>query len=279
MLVKKKERQQDALRAYFDQIKKTPLLTAEQECDLSKRIQKGDNAAFQQLVEANLRLVVKIAKAFMTSDLSLLDLIQEGNLGLMRAASKFDYRKKVRFSTYASWWIKQSIVRSLSNKRRAIRLPHRKEELLRKINKAASSLSQSLMREPSLDEIAHEVGVAPKDVISLLNMSYSVVSLDGESNDDSGCLKDVFEDTSFDPGEELMKKSLREETMKSLEALPEKEREIILYRYSFHGGKKYTLKTIGDRMGISPETVRQIELRALRRLGESAEALRAYVYN
>jgi RNA polymerase primary sigma factor len=279
MLLKRRERQQDALRSYFDQIKKTPLLTAEQEQDLSRLVQKGDHDAFSRLVEANLRLVVKIAKAFMTSDLSLLDLIQEGNLGLMRAASKFDYRRNVRFSTYASWWIKQAIVRSLSNKRRAIRLPHRKEELLRKISKATNCLSQSLMREPTAREIAMEVGVGTDDVQSLMEMSYNVVSLDGDSGDDSGSLKDVFEDYSFDPGRELLRKSLREDTLRSLEMLPSKEKQILLYRYSFHGGKRYTLKKIGDKMGISPETVRQIEIRALRRLGETASELRAYVYN
>ncbi len=279
MLLKRRERQQDALRSYFDQIKKTPLLTAEQEQELSRLVQKGDHAAFSRLVEANLRLVVKIAKAFMTSDLSLLDLIQEGNLGLMRAASKFDYRRNVRFSTYASWWIKQAIVRSLSNKRRAIRLPHRKEELLRKISKATNCLSQSLMREPTCQEIATEVGVETDDVQSLMEMSYNVVSLDGDSGDDSGSLKDVFEDYSFDPGRELLRKSLREDTLRSLDMLPSKEKQILLYRYSFHGGKRYTLKKIGDKMGISPETVRQIEIRALRRLGETASELRAYVYN
>ncbi len=279
MLLKRRERQQDALRSYFDQIKKTPLLTAEQEQELSRLVQGGDHDAFSRLVEANLRLVVKIAKAFMTSDLSLLDLIQEGNLGLMRAASKFDYRRNVRFSTYASWWIKQAIVRSLSNKRRAIRLPHRKEELLRKISKATNCLSQSLMREPTAREIAMEVGVETNDVQSLMEMSYNVVSLDGDTGDDSGSLKDVFEDYSFDPGRELLRKSLREDTLRSLDLLPSKEKEILLYRYSFHGGKRYTLKKIGDKMGISPETVRQIEIRALRRLGETASELRAYVYN
>ncbi len=279
MLLKKRERQQDALRSYFDQIKKTPLLTADQEKELSRRVLKGDDEAFRQLVEANLRLVVKIAKAFMTCDLSLLDLIEEGNLGLMRAASKFDHHRNVRFSTYASWWIKQAIVRSLSNKRRAIRLPHRKEELLRKISKATSSLSQTLMREPTDAEIATEVGVETCDVRSLMGMSYAVVSLDGDSNDDSGSLKDVFEDYSYDPGQELMRKSLREDTMRSLDLLPVKEKEILLYRYSFHGGKRYTLKKIGDKMGISPETVRQIEIRALRRLGETASELRDYVCN
>jgi RNA polymerase primary sigma factor len=279
MLLKRRDRQQDALRSYFDQIKKTPLLTAEQEQELSRLVLKGNDEAFRRLVEANLRLVVKIAKTFMTTDLTLLDLIQEGNLGLMRAASKFDYRRNVRFSTYASWWIKQAIVRSLSNKRRAIRLPHRKEELLRKIGKATGSLSQMLMREPTCEEIAHEVGVQTCDVRNLMGMSYSVVSLDGDEGEDSGSLKDVFEDYSFDPGRELLRKSLREDTLRSLETLPDKEKEILLYRYSFHGGKRYTLKKIGDKMGISPETVRQIEIRALRRLGETASELRAYVYN
>ncbi|HET6486947.1 MAG TPA: sigma-70 family RNA polymerase sigma factor, partial [Spirochaetia bacterium] len=149
----------DNLKAYFNQIKKAKLLTFEEELALSRRIQSGDEEARKQLVESNLRLVVRIAKGFLTPEVSILDLIQEGNLGLMRAAAKYDYRKQVRFSTYASWWIKQSIVRSLSNKTRVIRLPHRQEEKLRKINKVYNSLSQVLMREPSLQEIAEEIGL------------------------------------------------------------------------------------------------------------------------
>ncbi len=271
------EEQKDALKSYFEQIKKTSLLTAVEEKDLSKRIQTGDDTAQKRLVESNLRLVVKIAKSYLTSELSLLDLIQEGNLGLIKAATKFDYKKNVRFSTYASWWIKQAIVRALSNKRRTIRLPHRKEEILRKINKTYNALSQKLMREPNIAEVAVAVGLKEEDVISILNMSTSVVSLDGESSDDSGSLQEVIEDYSFDPDRELMIKSLREETMKFLESLDEKEKEIIMYRFSFYGGK-YTLKTIGDKMGISPETVRQIEIKALKKLSECARDLKEYVY-
>ena len=271
------EEQKDALKSYFEQIKKTSLLTAVEEKDLSKRIQTGDDTAQKRLVESNLRLVVKIAKSYLTSELSLLDLIQEGNLGLIKAATKFDYKKNVRFSTYASWWIKQAIVRALSNKRRTIRLPHRKEEILRKINKTYNALSQKLMREPNIAEVAAGVGIKEEDVISILNMSTSVVSLDGESSDDSGSLQEVIEDYSFDPDRELMLKSLREETMKFLESLDEKEKEIIMYRFSFYGGK-YTLKTIGDKMGISPETVRQIEIKALKKLSECARDLKEYVY-
>jgi RNA polymerase primary sigma factor len=137
---------EDSLRAYFAQIKRSRLLTFEEELALSRRVMSGDDSARQTLIEANLRLVVRIAKKYMTRDVSLLDLIQEGNLGLIKAASKYDFRKQVRFSTYASWWIKQAIVRALSNKRRTIRLPHRKEEKLRKINKAYNALSQELKR-------------------------------------------------------------------------------------------------------------------------------------
>lgn len=276
---KKRICQEDPLKTYFEQIRKTPLLSFEEEIELSKRIQSGDAIAKENLVKANLRLVVKIAKTFVTSDVSLLDLIQEGNLGLLKAADKYDYRKNVRFSTYASWWIKQAIVRSISNKKRTIRLPHRKEELLRRINKAFNYLSQTLMREPGIEEIAKEVGLSEEEIIEIMNLPHSVVSLDKDSSDDSTNIQDVFEDYSYDPDREFIKKSLKEDTMKHLEALQRKEKEIILYRFSFMGGKKHTLKTIGDRMGISPETVRQIEIRALKKLSEFADDLRVYVYN
>ncbi len=269
----------DALQAYFQQIKNTPLLSFDEELALSRKIQDGDEEAKQRLIEANLRLVVKIAKAYITPDVSFLDLIQEGNLGLIRAAGKYDYKKNVRFSTYAAWWIKQSIVRSLSNKRRAIRLPHRKEEALKKIQKTFYLLNQRLVRKPSVEEVAEELRMKVEDVSSILNAASSVASLDNENHFESGSLLDVCEDNSFNPDHELMEKSMREETMKFLEHLLEKEKQILLYRFSFYGGKKYTLKKIGEQLGISPETVRQIEMRAIRKLREHADELREYVYN
>ncbi|MGA2478496.1 MAG: RNA polymerase sigma factor RpoD/SigA [Spirochaetia bacterium] len=269
----------DNLKAYFNQIKKARLLTFEEELSLSKRIQAGDEAARSQLIESNLRLVVRIAKNYLTPEVSILDLIQEGNLGLMRAVGKYDYRKQVRFSTYASWWIKQSIVRSLSNKKRVIRLPHRQEEKLRKINKVYNNLSQVLMREPLLVEIAHEIGIDEEEVASILNSSGSVASLDSSLTADSGSLHDVVEDNSFNPDNELMKKSLREDTMKFLDGLQEKERKILLYRFSFTSGKRHTLKKIGDELGLSPETVRQIEIRALKKLRSFSDELKEYVYS
>jgi len=268
----------ETLQSYFDQIKRTPLLSFEEEVDLSKRIQKGDEAAKQRLIEANLRLVVKIAKGFLTTDVALLDLVQEGNLGLIRAASKYDYRKNVRFSTYASWWIKQAISRALSNKRRPIRLPHRKENALRKIQRAQTVLSQTLMREPTHHELGLEVGMDAPEVEKVLGLANTMVSLDSEINDeDNGTFHDVFEDYSYSPDEVLMRDSMRDETLRFLERLKERERQILLYRFAFKGGKKHTLKSISEAMGISPETVRQIEIRALKRLREEADVLREYV--
>jgi RNA polymerase primary sigma factor len=267
----------DILRAYFDQIKESPLLTFEEELSLSRRVRSGDAEARDRMIRSNLRLVVRIAKAYVTPDVSLLDLIQEGNLGLLKAVTKYDFHKRVRFSTYASWWIKQAIVRSLSNKRRAIRIPHRKEEKLRKINKAYGSLMQDLSRAPTVTEVAKEIQMKEQEVSSILNMTSVVVSLDNPVSDGAGKLQDMIEDESFNPARELIAKSFREETMTVLDTLREKERRILMYRFSFYGGKKYTLKHIGDKMGISPETVRQIEMRALKKLKESAKGLREYV--
>lgn len=268
----------DNLKSYFEQIKKAKLLSFKEELELSRRIQAGDENARKRLIESNLRLVVRIAKNYLTPEVSILDLIQEGNLGLMKAVSKYDFRKQVRFSTYASWWIKQAIVRSLSNKKRVIRLPHRQEEKLRRISRAYNTLSQVLMREPSLQEIAEEIGLHEEEVASIVNSGTAVVSLDAALSTDTGSLHDVVEDSSFDPGRTFMQKSLQEETMRLLGDLQEKERQILLYRFSFVSGKRYTLKKIGDELGISPETVRQIELRALKKLRSFSDELKEYVH-
>jgi RNA polymerase primary sigma factor len=269
----------DNLKSYFSQIKAARLLTFEEELSLSRRIQAGDEDARRQLIESNLRLVVRIAKNYLTPEVSILDLIQEGNIGLMRAVGKYDFHKNVRFSTYASWWIKQAIVRSLSNKKRLIRLPHRQEEKLRKINKVYNTLSQVLMREPTLVEIAEEIGLEEKEVAALINSSSSVASLDSSASTETGSLHDMIEDMSFNPDRELMRRTIREDTMKLLDGLQDKEKQILLYRFSFLSGKRHTLKKIGDELGISPETVRQIEIRALKKLRTFSDDLKEYVYN
>lgn len=275
----KRETEESALKAYFKQIKKTPLLSFDEELSLSRQIQAGDEKARQKLIKANLRLVIKIARSYTTPEYSFLDIIQEGNMGLIKAASRYDYKKNVRFSTYAAWWIKQSIVRALSKKKRSIRLPHRKEELLKKIQRTYYSLNQDYSRKPSVEEIARELNEKVENIASLLNSSGPVYSLDSSINDDNATLHDLYEDTSYDPDVMLMKKSLKEETMSFLEHLLEKEKQILMYRFSFYGGKKYTLKYIGEEMGISPETVRQIEIRAIRKLKDHSDELKNYIYN
>jgi len=270
---------EDNLKTYFDQIKRARLLTFEEELNLSRRILAGDEDARKQLIESNLRLVVRIAKNYLTPEVSILDLIQEGNLGLIRAVSKYDYKKEVRFSTYASWWIKQSIVRALSNKKRLIRLPHRQEEKIRKISKVYNALSQVLMRVPTLPEIAEEIGLEEAEVASLINSSSSVASLDSSGSAESGSLQDMVEDLSFTPDKELMRREVREDALRFLEGLQDKERQILLYRFSFVSGRRHTLKVIGDKLGISPETVRQIEIRALKKLRGFSDELKEHVFN
>jgi RNA polymerase primary sigma factor len=260
----------DSLRNYYSAIKRIPLLTAEEERELSSRVFAGDEEARSHLIEANLRLVVKIARGFVTPDMPLLDLIQEGNIGLIKAAEKFDGERQVRFSTYASWWIRQSITRALVNSRRAIRLPHRKEELLKRIQRSYSILSQILQREPSAGEVAQELRVSEEAVADVLGMAASLVSLEAENDDESGSIIDVYEDYSYSPDGELLKSCAREETLDMLELLLEKEKRILMYRFEFLGGERHTLKSIGAVLGISPETVRQIEKRALRKLKENA---------
>ncbi|TFG83936.1 MAG: RNA polymerase sigma factor RpoD/SigA [Spirochaetales bacterium] len=265
----KSDKSDDSLKMYYDHVKRISLLTAEEERELSMRIQSGDEEARSRLIEANLRLVIKIARGFSNFDVPLIDLIQEGNMGLIKAAERFDYHKNVRFSTYASWWIKQAVTRSLVNSRRAIRLPHRKEELIRRIHKTYGDLSQMLAREPSHTDIARELSITPKIVREAMEMSGSIVPLETDRDDDEGgSVIDIFEDCTYSPDAQLQRQCDRERTLSMLEALLERERKVLMYRFEFFGASKSTLKVIGMNMGISAETVRQIEKRALRKLRE-----------
>ncbi|GHT65675.1 hypothetical protein FACS1894110_08070 [Spirochaetia bacterium] len=272
----------DSLQAYFNQIKAIPLLSFEEALELSKRIQEGDEDARRRLIEANLRLVIKIARMYVSSGVPLMDIIQEGNMGLIRAVEKYDYRRNIRFSTYANWWIRQSISRYISNKKRVIRLPHHKEVLFQRIQKAFHSLSQSLMHQPGSADLAAAIGVSVEEVEQILGITNGLVSLDvvgdQRSPEDSSAAADFHEDNTYNPEQDLLRKSSHTDTMRILNRLKDRERRILTYRYQLDGCERHSLKTIGDKMGISPEAVRQIEMRALRKMRSNAEELRDCVY-
>jgi RNA polymerase primary sigma factor len=266
------------LSAYLYQIRNDRLLSAEEEKNLSRRILKGDALARQNLINSNLRLVVKIARGYLTHEMDLLDLIQEGNLGLIKAAEKFDFRKNVRFSTYASFWIKQSIARALSNKGKMIRLPHRKEEKLRKISKASQRLSKLNGQMPDAQELASETKIDEREIKSIMRLPEKVLSIESATEGDSYSLQSILQDSKYDPDFIVMRKYLREKTSEMLQILSEKERRVLMYRYSFINGKKYTLKDIGETLDISPETVRQIEMKALRKIREHFSHLKEFLW-
>jgi RNA polymerase primary sigma factor len=264
--------------SYFQEIRPLPLLSFEEELELAKRIHHGDTAARKRLIEANLRLVVKIAKAYMCDDVDFMDLVQEGNIGLMHAVDKYSHERNVRFATYANWWIRQYICRFLTNKRRAIRLPHRKEETLRKIQKTYHILSQTLMRQPRTEEIAAALDLPEEDVALIMNMSAGPLALETEgSEEDLPSVMDLHEDYTYSPEEEFFRQYAKEDAMRILNHLQDRERRIIMYRYQINCGKSYTLRHIGDKLGISAETVRQIELRALKQLRAHADEFSGYV--
>jgi RNA polymerase primary sigma factor len=267
----------DSLLAYVSQIRNIPLLTFAEELELSKCIQNGDEAARNRLIEANLRLVVKIAKVYSNKGVPFMDLIQEGNMGLIRAVEKYDHARQVRFSTYATWWIRQAITRYLTDRKRTIRLPHRKEEILRKVNQAYNVLTQRNKRTPKFIEIADEIGVPVKDVEFILSLSNDVIPLESEwGSNENFFMIEHLADHTYNPEPVLMKKSSREETFRILNQLKDQEKNVLIYRYELDGGKRRTLKNISTKLGLSTETVRQIELRALQKLRDNAKDLRLY---
>jgi RNA polymerase primary sigma factor len=269
------EPEDDMIGTYFRQIKVFPLLNFEEELALAARIQKGDTAAMHTLVNSNLRLVVKIARLYTAPDVSFMDLIQEGNLGLMHAAEKYDPRKNVRFCTYASWWIRQFISRYLTNRRRLVRLPHRKEEMLRKIRRTYHSLSQTLMHQPRNEDIARELGISVQDVDYIINMGAGPLPLETEAPEaENTAMMEFQEDYTYNPERNLFRESSRAGTMRVLNKLKDREKRVLAYRYQLNGTERHTLREIGDEMDISPETVRQIELKALKKIRSHAKELK-----
>ena len=267
----------DALQLFLNEIRRYPLLTAEQEIDLSKRIEQGDLGAKERMINSNLRLVVSIAKKYQGQELSLLDLIQEGIFGLIRAAEKFDWRKGYKFSTYATFWIRQAIQRGLANKARTIRIPVHIGQRERKIVRAERELSAKLGREPTDEEIAAAAELPLDQVDEVRDAARTVTSLDrpiGEDGDTA--LGDVLE-AGAPPVDHEVEVSLSEELLRrTIEELPETERDVIRLRFGFEDDDPQPLRETGRRLGLSAERVRQIESRALKRLAmrRELEALR-----
>jgi len=273
----RKAENDDLLQIYFDQIKTYPLLDRDKEIELARLTSEGDKDALQKLVKANLRLVIKIARSYTAPDVQFMDLIQEGNMGLMHAAEKFDYRKNVRFCTYAGWWVRQFIIRYLANKHRMVRLPHRKEEMLRKVQRTYHSLSQTLMHQPRTEEIAGELGIPVKDIDFILNMSYGILPLEMDNGkEDYAATMEVHEDYTYCPERNLFRQYYRDSARRFLDKLKDRERKVISYRYQLEDDKQYTFKEIGVKMDLSPEMVRQIELKALAKIRRHASEFEYY---
>ena len=264
----------DSLRLYLREIGKVPLLTADQEVYLAKRIERGDMSAKTQMIEANLRLVVSIAKSYLGRGLSFLDLIQEGSLGLIRAVEKFDYRKGYKFSTYATWWIRQAVTRAIADKARTIRIPVHMVEKLNKVVHIERQLVQRLGREPRPDEIATELEIATGEVREILRMAQHPVSLEkpiGEEEDSA--LGDFVEDENTETPDEAASLTLRRSDIEvALSSLPKRERQVIELRFGLTGGQPCTLEEVGKAFGVTRERIRQIENNTLKKLESLPEA-------
>ena len=269
------------LEIYFKQVRSFPVSTFEEELELSKQIQNGNKNALHKLVNSNLRLVIKIAKTYNRYDIPIMDVIQEGNLGLIHAAEKYDYRKNVRFCTYAGWWIRQFVSRFIAKKRGIVRLPLRKEETLRKIHGAYHTLCQTLMRQPGNSDIAKELGIPVGEVDSVIKLAFgSMPSYEQFFGEDENMnVIDVQEDYTYSPERNLLKQFSQDGTNHILDNLKDRERSIINYRYQLNGYEKHTLREIGAKLDISTETVRQIEKKALIKIRtHHANELRECVY-
>ena len=264
----------DPVRMYLKEIGTIPLLTAEQEQELGQRIDAGDESARQKLVEANLRLVVSVAKRYVGRGLQFLDLIQEGNVGLMKAAEKFDYSKGYKFSTYATWWIRQAISRAVADQARTIRIPVHMVETINRVTRTNRQLTQELGREPSLDEIAAELDLPVERVAEIQRMSMEPVSLESPvGEEDESHFGDFIADSEADEPVEVASNTILHEQLKEvLDTLTPREAEVLRLRFGLEDGKVRTLEEVGKEFDVTRERIRQIESKALRKLRHPSRA-------
>lgn len=275
-------RETASLDKYLQEIGRVDLITAEEEVELARRIKKGDQVALEKLTKANLRFVVSVSKQYQNQGLSLPDLINEGNLGLIKAAQRFDETRGFKFISYAVWWIRQSILQALAEQSRIVRLPLNRVGSLNKINNAFSELEQKHQREPTEDELAEVMEMTPEEIRTNLTFRARKVSMDAPfaQGDGDGTLLDIMEDESADiPDADLMVKSLQVEVKRALATLSERESQVISLYYGLAGGHAVTLEEIADQFDLTRERVRQIKEKATRKLRQSSRSkeLKAYL--
>lgn len=271
----------DSVRLYLREIGKIPLLNAEEELELAKKVVAGDQGAKDKMAEANMRLVVSIAKRYVGRGLDLLDLIQEGNTGLLRAVEKFDPDKGFKFSTYATWWIRQAITRAIADQARTIRIPVHMVETINKLLRTQRRLTQELNREPSNEEIAKEMEIEVEKVEHIMKIKQDISSLDASIRDDEedSVLADFIEDEdTVSPEESATNQLLKEQVKDMLAALTEREQKIIKLRFGLEDGKSHTLEEVGQEFAVTRERIRQIEAKALAKLRKHRDAKKLHDY-
>ena len=273
----------DSVRLYLREIGKIPLLTLEEEQELAKKIAKGNKKAKDKMVEANMRLVVSIAKRYSGRGLDFLDLIQEGNTGLLRAVEKFDPEKGFKFSTYATWWIRQAITRAIADQARTIRIPVHMVETINKVLRASRKLTQELNREPTIEEIAEEMDMEPEKVDYVMKIKQDIASLDAsvgrDGDDEESVLGDFVEDEErVSPEDSAANQLLKEQLATILTTLSEREQKIIRLRFGIGGGRPHTLEEVGNEFSVTRERIRQIEAKALSKLRKHKDTKKLHEY-
>ena len=271
----------DSVRLYLREIGKIPLLSPEEELELAKKVKSGDKRAKDKMAEANMRLVVSIAKRYSGRGLDFLDLIQEGNTGLLRAVEKFDPDKGFKFSTYATWWIRQAITRAIADQARTIRIPVHMVETINKLLRTQRRLTQELNREPTIEELAAEMEMEPEKIEYVMKIKQDITSLDANvrDDDDDSVLGDFIEDEEAQSPEEAATTQLLKEQVKDmLSVLTEREQKILKMRFGLEDGKSHTLEEVGQEFSVTRERIRQIEAKALSKLRKHKDAKKLYEY-